>query len=128
MIEGADKWSAVVVWDREDYLKVKEAENQFNDKNVYIELTRDAEGPLEKIIKIVLKKVRDRRDISDNTLDYSLVSNPKLGSFYLPPKIYKRLQNVPGRPVISNSGYYTENISAFLEFHLKPLAQNVKSY
>ena len=67
-------------------------------------------------------------DISDSTLDYFLVNNPKLGRFYLLPKIHKRLQNVPGRPVISNSGYYTENISAFLEFHLKPLAQKVKSY
>ena len=86
------------------------------------------EGPLEKIIKTVLKKIRDRRDISDSTLDYFLVNNPKLGRFYLLPKIHKRLQNVPGRPVISNSGYYTENISAFLEFHLKPLAQKVKSY
>ena len=27
-----------------------------------------------------------------------------------------------------NSGYYTENISVFLEFRLKPLAQEVKSY
>ena len=43
-------------------------------------------------------------------------------------QIHKRLQNVPERPVISNSGYYTENISASLEFHLKPLAQKVKSY
>ena len=73
-------------------------------------------------------KIRDRRDISDTTLDYFLVNNPKLGRFYLLPKIHKRLQNVPGRPVILNSGYYTENISAFLEFHLKPLAQTVKSY
>ena len=71
---------------------------------------------------------RDRGDISDSTLDYFLVNNPKLGRFYLLPKIHKRLQNVPGRPVILNSGYYMENISAFLEFHLKPLAQKVKSY
>ena len=35
---------------------------------------------------------------------------------------------MPGRPVISNSGYYKENISAFLEFHLKSLLQKVKSY
>ena len=35
---------------------------------------------------------------------------------------------MPGRPVISNSGFYTENISSFIEYHLKPLAQNVKSY
>ena len=33
-----------------------------------------------------------------------------------------------GRPVISNSGFYTENISSFIECHFKPLAQNVKSY
>ena len=126
IIKKADKGSAVVVWDKEDYLK--EAKNQLKDKNVYKELTENVEGPLEKIIKTVLKKVRDRRDISDNTLDYFLVNNPKLGRFYLLPKIHKRLQNVPGQPAISNSGYYTENISAFLEFHLKPLAQKVKSY
>ena len=35
---------------------------------------------------------------------------------------------VPGRPVISNSGYYTENMSAFLEDHLKPIVQKIKSY
>ena len=44
------------------------------------------------------------------------------------PKIHKRLNNIPGRPVISNCGYYTENISAFLDFHLQPLVQAVKSY
>ena len=35
---------------------------------------------------------------------------------------------MPRWPVISNSGYFTENISAFLEFHLTPLAQKVKLY
>ena len=48
--------------------------------------------------------------------------------FYLLPKIHKRLHNVPGRPVISNCGYYTENISSFLDYHLKPLAKKVESY
>ena len=32
------------------------------------------------------------------------------------------------RPVISNCGFYTKNISSFLDFHLQPLAQKVKSY
>ena len=48
--------------------------------------------------------------------------------FYLLPKIHKRLHNVPGRPVISNCGYYTENISSFLDYYLKPLAKKVESY
>ena len=85
------------------------------------------EGPLERIIKTVFKKVRDRRDISDATLVYFLVNNHKLGRPYLLPKIHKRLQNIPGRPAISNSGY-TENIPSFLDFHLTPLSQKVKSY
>ena len=126
IIKEADKGFAVVIWDREDYLK--EAKNQLNDKKVYKELTGDVESPLEKIIKTVLKKIRDRRDISDSTLDYFLVNNHKLGRFQLLPKIHKRLQNVPGQPVISNSRYYTEKSSAFLEFHLRPLAQKVKSF
>ena len=62
------------------------------------------------------------------TIKYFEVKNPKFGRFYLLPKIHKRLNNVPGRPVISNCGYYTENISTFLDFHLQPLAQAVKSY
>ena len=35
---------------------------------------------------------------------------------------------MPGGPVISNSGFYTENIFSFIEYHLKPPVQNVKSY
>ena len=33
VIKGADKGSAVVIWDREDY--IKEAENQLGDTNIY---------------------------------------------------------------------------------------------
>ena len=43
-------------------------------------------------------------------------------------KIHKRLHNVPSRPVISNYGYYRENISSFLDYHLQPLAKKVESY
>ena len=46
-----------------------------------------------------------------------LVKDPKFARFYSLPKIHE----VPERPVISNCGYYTENIS-----HLQPLAQKVK--
>ena len=47
-----DKGSAVVVWDKDDYLK--ETKTQLDDKNVYKELTGDVEGPLEKVIKTVI--------------------------------------------------------------------------
>ena len=44
------------------------------------------------------------------------------------PKIHKRLSDVPGRPVISNCGMPTEKVSEFLDYQLKPVMQNGKSY
>ena len=105
IIKEADKGSAVVVWDREDYLR--EANNQLSDKDVYRKVKGDVEDHLMNVIKSVLRKIKNRGEISDETLDYFLVNNPKLGRFYLLPKIHKILHNVPGRPIISNSSYYT---------------------
>ena len=126
VIKEADKGSAVVVWDREDYLK--EAEGQLSDFNTYEEMSGDIIGPLEKEIKRYLTEVKLRGDIPQDTMDYFLIENPKLSRFYMLPKVHKRLENVPGRPVISNSGYYTENISSYVDHHLQPLSREVKSY
>ena len=125
VIKSAGKGSAVVVWDKEDY--IKEAEKQLGDQKVYEEVSNDA-APLLKTINGVIAKIRKRGDLKRDTLDYFIMKDPKFARFYLLPKIHKRLHNVPGRPVISNSGYYTENISSFLDHHLQPLAQAVKSY
>ena len=62
------------------------------------------------------------------TFDIYIYNELKFGRFYLLPKIHKRLHSVPGRPIISNSGFYTENISALLDFHLKPIVTKVKLY
>ena len=83
---------------------------------------------LLSIVKNCLSRVKNRGDVPRETLEYFFINKPKLGRFYLLPKIHKRLHNVPGRPVISDSGFFTENISAFLEYHLKPVLQKVKSF
>ena len=97
------------------------------NEELYVEVCNNA-APLLKTINGVLAKIRKRGDLKRDTLDYFIMKDPKFARFYLLPKIHKRLHNVPGRPVISNSGYYTENISSFLDHHLQPLAQPVKSY
>ena len=125
IIKGADKGVAVIVWDCEDY--IKGATKQLEDKEVYMEVPNDSSALLSTIFKS-LKKIRKRGDLSQDTLNYFLVKDPKFARFYLLPKIHKRLYDVPGRPVISNCSFYTENISSFFHFHLQPLAQKVKSY
>ena len=51
-----------------------------------------------------------------------------LGKMYLLPKTRKRLYNFLGRPVISNCGTSTENMSEFLDHHLQPVMKGGKSY
>ena len=92
---------------------------------MYEEVT-DGPSYLRNTMHRTLEKIRKRGDFDTNTLKYFDVEEPKFGKFYLLPKIHKRLHNVPGRPVISNSGFYTENISAFLDYHIKPMAAKVK--
>ena len=125
IIKGADKGSVVVVWDREDYLK--EAYRQLDDKEVYEQVPYDPIVFANTLMK-ALEKIRLRGDLPKDFLEYFLVKDPKFARFYLLPKIHKRQHDVPGRPVVSNCGYYAENISSFLDYHLQPLAQKVKSY
>ena len=110
----------MIVREREDY--IKEACKQLEDKEVYMEVPNDSGALVSNIFKS-LEKIRKRGDLSLATLNYFLVKDPKFARFYLLPKIHKRLYDVPRRPVISNCGFYTENISSFLDFHLQPLVQ-----
>ena len=92
IIKEADKGSGVVVWDRKDYLK--EAEKQLGDKETYEELSSDPVSPLISIVKGCLSRVKKRGDIPNETLEYFFINKPKLGRFYLLPKIHKRLSQV----------------------------------
>ena len=67
VIKGADKGSAVVIWDREDYLK--EAHKQLSDEEVYEEVTNDP-STLESTIFAALNKIRARGDLSADNLEY----------------------------------------------------------
>ena len=74
-----------------------------------------------------LEKVRIRGDLSNGTLDYFQLKDPKFARFYLLPKIQRNLHNVPGSPLISNCGFSTENIFPFLDYHFQLIAQKVNS-
>ena len=106
----------------------KKAEKQLRDKEIYEEVSNDPQ-PLIDTNHRAVEKIRKRGDLSADNIKYFMVKDPKFARFYLLPKIHKRLDNVPGRRrFISNCEFYTENISAFLDFHLQPLAREVKCY
>ena len=75
MIKSADKGLAVVVWDRQDY--IKEAEKQLGDEEVYEEVSNDA-APLLKTINAVVAKIRKRGDLKRDNLDYFFYERSKI--------------------------------------------------
>ena len=75
-----------------------------------------------------LEKIRIQDNLSTDTLHYFLVKDPKFASFYLPPKIDKHLHDIPDRPIISNCGICTKNISSFLDHYLQRIALKVNSF
>ena len=97
IIKGADKDSAVVVWDRDNYSK--DASKQLEDKDVYQEVQNDPSTLISTIMQ-ALEKIRIRGDLSNDTLNYFLVKDPKFARFYLLTKIHKTLHNVPSKPII----------------------------
>ena len=107
IIKGANKGSVVVVWDSEDYLK--KAYKQLYDSEVYEEVPNEPNVLTNTIMK-ALEQIPLRGDLSSDTLNYFFLKDSKFARFYLLPKNHKRLHDVPGRPIISNCGFYTENI------------------
>ena len=79
-------------------------------KEVYLEVPND----LSALVTFKsLEKIRKRADLSQDTLTYFLVKDPKFARFFLLPKIHKRLYDVPARPVICNYGLTPKIIPLF---------------
>ena len=66
------------------------------------------------------------RELKYFSYEYKKTTN--LGKLYLLLKIYKRLENVPGRAVISFYGTPNEKVQEFLDHHHKLVMQSGQSY
>ena len=80
---------------------------------------------VSELIVAELDTLVERGYINLQNKNYLTVRKPKLGRFYLLKKIHKRLENVPGRPIISNCGMATERISEFLDFDVQLLVSQL---
>ena len=131
VIKEADKHPCVVVWDRNGY--IGEAENQLSGEKTYKDINfkdkilQELAGNSNKLFK----SLKTKGSVTEKELKYFTIEFKKatnFGKLCLLPKIHKRLEYVPGRPVISNCGTPTEKESDFLDSQLKPVMQSSRSY
>ena len=130
-IKKADKSSNVVLWDCYGY--IAEAEKQLKDKNVYkdVDFSEKILQELAETSSKMFRSLKTKGEIDEKQVKYFIYEYKKtcnLGKLYLLPKIHKRMDDVSGRPVISNCGTPTEKISEFLDTQLKPIMQKSWSY
>ena len=124
IIKPADKGPAVVIWDRNDYLK--EAEKQLSDRSTYLEtkvIEKDLANLVEQSNKMFqnLQRKSVIQERQKNYFNFNFKKATNLGKLFLLPKIHKGLSNFPGHPVISNCGTATEKVSEFLDHQLQPI-------
>ena len=115
VIKPVDKGSAVVVMDKVDYLE--EANRQLTEETFYKKLDSDPTKEFSTRITQELKIMKENSHIDKTTFDYLKPDKPKAGRFYLLPKTHK--VNNPGRPIVSANEHPTEQISEFIDFHLR---------
>ena len=86
VIKSDFKGYAVVVWDRDDY--IKEAEEQLGNKDIYEEVCNDPRTLISTIHEAI-EQIRKRGGLNADTVKYFMVKYPKFARFYLLPKIHK---------------------------------------
>ena len=93
------------------------------DKNTLDKQTEDVQKMIQKGWELEL--------ISPNDKEFMKPSG-KANRFYLLPKVHKGIKqnrNIPaGRPIVSNSGSNTENISALVDYYSKHLVKRLDSF
>jgi hypothetical protein len=133
VIKKADKGSAVVVMNRQDY--IAEGRRQLSNAKHYKKIDefvypKTAEAINEILVKLNLQD----HVISDKQLDYlRAADDAQPRRIYFAPKIHKSkdkwINNIPpGRPIVSDINSESYNVSEYIESFLKPLAVNHDSY
>jgi len=126
VIKPADKGSAVVVQNREDY--ILEGLRQLNDQNYYIEVTSDLTLEHNSHIHHLIDTLTDEEEIHPKCAQYLYTDKPRTPQLYLLPKIHKNKTPVPGRPIVSANNSPTEKISQLADYFLQPLVSKTASY
>ncbi|XP_041461655.1 uncharacterized protein LOC121412959 [Lytechinus variegatus] len=124
IIKPANKGSAVVVMDRQQY--IDKAMKHLNNRSHYALLDSDPTCNFSLQIQSTLNDMKEHKHLSEKAHKFLSPTNAKPARFYLLPKIHK--PGNPGRPILSGNGSPTENISLFVDYHIKPLVSRAPSY
>lgn len=133
-IKPADKGSAVVILDREQY--IEEVTRQLNDQVYYKKLSEPIYLETIPLIHSIVNSLKTQKFINSRQAKYLKGSNePRERRFYILPKIHKPPEKwtipfvlPPGRPIVSDCNSETYATAEYVEHFLHPLSILHPSY
>ena len=126
VIKEADKGSAVVIQNRNDY--INEGLRQLTDQTFYTETENDLTSFHSALIKKEVQNLYTMNEISEQAFKYLTFGNERTPEFYMLPKIHKNRDNPPGRPIVSGNDGPTEKISQLVDCVIKEYVPIIRSY
>lgn len=134
VIKPADKGSAVVILDREQY--IFEANRQLEDRTYYKTLRQPIY--LQTVPKVyeIVEDLHKNKFINWKQKQYLKGElEPRPRRFYMLPKIHKNPEQwtvpfriPPGRPIVSDCGSETYQTAEYIDYFLNPLSVKHPSY
>ena len=97
-----------------------------NNMLFYEKLQDDSTEWFSEEITTVLAGMTEREILEKDAFDFLRPRNARTFRFYILPKIHKK--DIPVRPIVSSCRAPTENISLFVDYHLRPLVKKIPSY
>lgn len=134
VIKPADKGSAIVIMDREQYLW--EGYRQLNDTKYYKKLKKPIYLDTVPQVKKIISSLYTKRFINAKQKSYLIgQGEPRPRIFYMLPKIHKDSKKwsrphkiPPGRPIVSDCSSETYFTAEYLDHYLNPLSTGHPSY
>ncbi|XP_064629281.1 uncharacterized protein LOC135488571 [Lineus longissimus] len=123
-IKRADKGGATVILNTKDY--ISECERQLTDTNFYSKQDTNLTKRHELMTQHLVDHMKDKNIIDEKTYKFLYPSNSRTPNFYCLPKIHKK--GNPGRPIVSGNNSCTENLSKYVDSHLRPLVETLSTY
>lgn len=134
IIKPADKGSATVIMDKQDYLT--EGYRQLSNTMHYRKIGEPVHPSIKNKVNTILQNLANKRTITKKQFEYLQVpDNPKPRKLYLLPKIHKdpdkwtvKDKIPPGRPIVSDCSSDTYRVAEYIDHFLAPQATKHASF
>ncbi|XP_053567775.1 structural maintenance of chromosomes protein 4 [Bombina bombina] len=126
IVRPADKGGTIVLLNDSDYRE--DIMEQLSDLSTYTPLTSDPTFEYKRQLDALIKMGFEQGFITDHIKKICTILHPRIPIMYTIPKIHKRLEKPPGRPIVSAVQSLLQPVAQYIYFLLQPVVRDMQSF